>query len=430
MVVDAVDTVGELTDTLELQGGSMVTLAKTKFTGFSDTNTNTFWATSGQELAESNPGTSATLSSLESIYTINISDNPFAPAFVGQIISVIEVNSSDNVVGFGKFAIDSVAKIGTNNPPVAKISEISILTGEKARHCIYDLFTNPDNPKIYYSNIIISNPSVLTASNIFDDEYLNLNGMSAGNASVSFEVSNETTGDKIEHTLNVLVVQQAPDLNFFNYEMPFTNMPISFIVKPNNEWFKAITSVEVNDVVIQPDDYTLTAEKELSKYGETFTAGEILFDPGVLKEGKNQIVVNSGKYASATTETVHLHKSEESFYTSPLTINHINGVITVTFKSLRNFHNESYSEQATAIFQLMNGDVPVSTVSFTIGELDSYQSYRAQFSLGDTTINSNYTVRSFLITGDNADNSLLGHNLSTEVSQEEFDALYQESRDY
>ena len=246
---------------------------------------------------------------------------------------------------------------------------------------------------------------------------------------VVFEISDES-GDKIEQKRNVLVVRQAPDLNFFNYEMPFTNMSISFIIKPNNEWFKAITAVEVNDVVVEPVDYTLTAEKEFSKYGETFTAGEVLFHPGVLKEGENQLVVKAKEYASATTEMVYLHRSEESFYTSPLTINKINGGITATFKSLRNYHNESYSEQATAIFQLMNGVVPVSTVSFTIGELDSYQSYLAQFSLGDATINSNYTVRSFLITGDNADNNLLGHNLSTEVSQEEFNALYQESQDY
>jgi len=246
---------------------------------------------------------------------------------------------------------------------------------------------------------------------------------------VVFEISDES-GDKIEQKRNVLVVRQAPDLNFFNYEMPFTNMSISFIIKPNNEWFKAITAVEVNDVVVEPVDYTLTAEKEFSKYGETFTAGEILFHPGVLKEGENQLVVKAVEYAPATTEMVYLHKSEESFYTSPLTTNKINGGISATFKSLRNYHNESYSEQATAIFHLMNGDVPVSTVSFTIGELDSYQSYRAQFSLVDATISSNYSVRSFLITGDNADNSIQGYNLSTEVSKEEFDALSQESQDY
>jgi len=416
-VLEPVDVVGKLTGTPVLQGGDMVTLAKTKFNGLSGSNK--FWATSGQVTAESIPNTGTTASSLASTYTINISDNSFVPASIGQIISVIEVDDSGDVVGFGTFTVSSETEIGTNKPPVAKMSEISVPIGHEAWHYINDLFTDPEESGIYFSNIVSSNPSVLIASPYYyNNNYLILNGVSSGTATVSFKVSDET-GDKIEHTLNVIVAKQAPSLESINYDMPFTNTPFSVIFEPNTEWFNAITSVEVNNVVIQRDDYMLTAEKELSKYGE------ILFDPGVLKEGENRIVVKAEGYTFAT-DTIYLHKSEESFYTSPLTINKMNGGITASFKSLENYKNRGYSEQATAIFQLMNGDVPISTVSFTTDELESYQSFQAQFSLLDATTNKNYSVRAFLITGDNSDNSVLGHNLSTEVSKEEFDILYQE----
>lgn len=419
-VLEPVDVVGELTGTPVLQGGEMVTLSKTKFNGLSGSNK--FWATSGQELAESNPGTSATLASLKSIYTINISDNPFVPASVGQIISVVEVNSEDKIVGFGTFTVESETEIGTNKPPVAKMSEISISTGQDTWQ--YDLFSDPEGKQIILSNIVNSNTDVLTTNSYNNSDYLYIHGVASGTATLSFEVRDET-GDKIEHTLDVIVGQPAPYLYFFYEDMPFINVPFSLIFEPNAEWFNAITSVEVNNVVIEPVNYKYTEEKEFSKYGETGIVGEILFDPSVLKEGENRIVIKAKGYAFAT-DTIYLHKSEESFYTSPLTINKMNGGITASFKSLNNDENEGYSEQATAIFQLMNGDVPVSTVSFTTDELESYQSFQAQFSLLDATTNKNYSVRAFLITGDNADNSVLGHNLSTEVSKEEFDILYQE----
>ncbi|WP_438315170.1 hemoblobin-interacting domain-containing protein [Sporosarcina sp. FA9] len=422
-VVDPVDAVGALNGNLELQGGAMVTLAKTKFTGISGTNT--FWATSGEELAQSNPGTDATLSSLNSTYTINISVNPFVPASVGQTISVIEVNGSDEIVGFGTFTVENDTEIGTNEPPIAKMSIISVPTGGQYWHYVSNLFTDPEGTQMYISNIVSSNASILAVLYSYD-YYFYLYGVTAGTATISFEVRDET-GDKIEHTLNVIVAPGAPNL-YFSGDMPFTNIPVSLTFYPNSsEWFNAITSVEVNNVVIQPENYTLTEEKEFSDEDGTWTDDEILFDAGVLKEGENRIVVKAEGYAFATY-TLYLHKAEESFYTSPLTINKTNGGITATFKSLYNFDNDSYWEQATAIFQLMNGNVPISTVSFTIDELDSYQSFKAQFSLFDATTNPNYSVRAFLITGDNADNSFLGHNLSTEVTQEEFDALYQESR--
>jgi hypothetical protein len=408
--------------TLVLQGGSEVTLAKTKINGLSGVNT--YWATPGQEIAETAPVVGTLAASINNVYNINITANPFVPASVGQTISVIEVNGSDVVVGFGTITVTSDEQIGTNKPPVLKYSEMSVRVGNgQSWSHTGEMFMDPENNGLSINNAVSSNPGVVVAGTIYN-EYLLLTGVMTGTASVSFDLW-DNTGDKIRYTIDVLAATlQAPNINE-NYSSPFTIAPvgITFVSSlTNSTWADVISSIEVNGVVIAPENYTVTKEKQFSDmYGE-WKAGEILFQAGVLVEGENWILIKANGYVHARI-VQDIHKSEQSFYTNPLTINKTSGKITASVKVLDRL---GFWETATATFQLMNGDVPVSTISYTVDELDDYQVFQTEFNLVDAATNTNYSVRVFIKSGDNTNNEDLGYNLATELTQQEFDELFLE----
>jgi hypothetical protein len=408
--------------TLVLQGGSEVTLAKTKINGLSGVNT--YWATPGQEIAETTPVVGTLAASINNVYNINITANPFVLASVGQTISVIEVNSSDVVVGFGTITVTSNGQIGTNKPPVLKHSEMSVTLGDGAAwNYIYNIISDPEGDGLHISNVVSSNTAVVVAG-ANNDYYLLLTGVMSGTASVSFDLW-DNTGDRIRHTIDVTAGLRAPSFDN-NYLNPFTGIPVGITFNSNSTWVDAISSIQVNGVFLQPESYTITNEKQFSDEYEEWTSGEILFHAGVLTKGENKIVIKAEGYAFVTLYQ-DIHNSEESFYMSAPLINKVTGNINVKVKVLTNISNNSYWEQATTIFQLMNGDVPVSTVSYTINELDNYQTFQAQFSLVDAAANPNYSVRVFIKSGDNTNNENLGYPLATEVeTQEAFDLLYEQ----
>ncbi|MGF7046774.1 hypothetical protein J2T13_001272 [Paenibacillus sp. DS2015] len=418
--------VGALSRTLTLQGGSMVTLAKTKFNGIAGSNT--FYATSGQESAEPNIYEGTLASSLLNIYSINISNNPFVPASVGQTISVIEVDADGVVVGFGTFTVSTDGEIGTNKPPVAIVNEKTVVLGDATLNGVNDLFKDPEGEFMNFSNFTSSNTDVVIADHNWYgsiyNQYLALHPIAVGTATVSLDVT-DATGDKIRHTMEVTVRKQAPYVND-NETSPFTNTSIGLTFEPNSEWVSKITAIEVNGEVIQPENYTITNEKQFTDIWRTNIYGEILFHSGVLLEGKNRIVVKADGYTFVEVNQ-DVYNSEDSYNMTTL-VDQASGGITATAKVLVNINTADmynvYDEQGTAVFQLMDGDVPVSTVSYTVDELNNYSTFKAHFNLADISTNVNYSVRAFLISGESIDS--MGYNLATGVTQAEFDELFAE----
>lgn len=423
--IAVVNPVGALSAPLALQGGSMVTLGKTKFTGF--TGINTFWATSGQANAEQSIGEGTTFASVQSTYSYNINDNPFVPAAVGQTISVVEVNGSGIVVGFGTFVVSSEDQIGLNKPPVALTNKTSVLINQGSLQYIEQFFRDPEGDSMVYGTVTSSNTAILQASRYpYGSYYLQLNGSQVGTAVVTVEVI-DATGDKIKHSIEVTVATyNAPYLN--SQEIPFTNAPIGFDFNSNADWVSKITAIEVNGELVQPENYTITNEKEVIRYGQPQIRGEILFHSGVLLEGENRILVQADGYTFAEIEQ-GVYKPEDSYYLATL-VDKTNGGITATAKMLLNIETakkyDVYDYQGTAVFQLMNGDVPVSTVSYSFYNLDDYATFRAHFNVADAATNDNYSVRAFLISGESLDSDSMGYNIATEVTSDEYDVLCRE----
>ncbi|CAH1201701.1 hypothetical protein PAECIP111893_01700 [Paenibacillus plantiphilus] len=422
--ITVIEQVGALSALLALQGGDMVTLGKTKFTGLSSSNT--FWATSGQESAQQSIDVGTQAITLLNIYNINLSGNPFVPAAVGQTISVIEVNGAGVVVGFGTFTVSSNEQIGTNKPPVLLYNKTSVVINEFVDKYSGSLLQDPERYSMTYSNVVSSNSSIVQVSMPYywNQEYMRLSGAQLGTATVSFEAA-DNTGDKIKYTVEVTVAtSRAPYLD--DSEIPFTNTEIGIGFEPNADWASHINEIEVNGQVVQSENYTITNEKEYSGEGNTYVRGEILFHTGVLLEGKNRILVKAEGYTFAEVEQ-DIYKPEDSYYIATI-VDKTNGGITATTKLLVNTDTadmyDVYDEQGTAVFQLMNGDVPVSTVSYTINDLDYYATFRAYFNVAGASANDNYSVRAFLITGESPDN--MGYNLATEITPDEYDVLCQQ----
>lgn len=423
--ITVVNQVGALSAPLVLQGGDMVTLGKTKFTGIPGMTT--FWATSGQANAEQSIGEGTTFASVQSTYGYNLNDNPFVPAAVGQTISVVEVNGSGIVVGFGTFVVSSEDQIGLNQPPIAIANKTSVLINQGNTPYIQQFFRDPEDGSIVYGTVTSSNTAILQASRYpWSTQHLQLNGIQKGTAVVTVEVI-DATGDKIKHAIEVTVAtHNAPYLN--SQEIPFTNAPIGFDFESNADWVSKITAIEVNGELVQPENYTITNETEVIRYGQPQVRGEILFHSGVLLEGENRILVQADGYTFAEREQ-GVYKPEDSYYIATL-VDKTNGGITATAKMLVNIETANkydvYDYQGTAVFQLMNGDVPVSTVSYSFYNLDDYATFRAHFNVADAATNDNYAVRAFLISGESLDSDSMGYNIATEVTSDEYDVLCRE----
>lgn len=399
--------VGALTGTLSLEGGSMVTLGKTKVIGLSGTNT--FLATPGQAAAQTAPMTGTLASLLTDTYSYDLNFNPFVPIEIGQTVSIVEVDYSGIIVGFGTLTADSESLIGTNPPPVQYSDEIGVPINSIRSIHHDDFVYDPDGESLQISQINSSNTSIFTVNDYSYHGYGNINPISSGTATVNFYLA-DGTGDRIRYEVNVVIGLGSPYL--YDDEMPFTNKPYGVTFYSDMDWQENITSLALNGNVLSANDYTLSEDL-------------IVLQPQNLKDGLNVLHVRSAGYATASIR-FHIHPSEQSFFLSPLDVKALNGSLSATFIALENYYNESYDEEATVIFQLMNGNTPVSTISYTMDEINYYQSFRAEFNLADAATNPAYTIRAFLITGDNANGEQLGYNLGTTLTQEQFDEYYLE----
>ncbi|SFE81103.1 hypothetical protein SAMN04487969_10767 [Paenibacillus algorifonticola] len=406
--------------TLDLETNSgIVTQGKVKVTGLVNSNSTVVWSTYGQASAEAVPQAGTLFSTIANAYTYNLNYNPFVPAAAGDILSVVEVDAqSGEVVGYTSLAVGA-NHIGTVAPMV---DQNYVFPGIQAGNNLFlqgaYFYYAPNG--VTLSNFTSSNTAVATASP--NSWYFYLMGNSKGTATISFDAADNLTGDKIKTTMPVSVVSnRQPYLNY-NEDYHFTGRALTLSVNPPTaEWVP--DSIEVNEVTVPSESYTYTP----GVFGQS--DGEIVLQASVLPEGENKIVVKTYDTIDGVYE-ITLHQSEHSFYMSEPLIDRASGGITASIKFVRNINNNSYNDKATVIFQLMNGDVPVDTVSVTTDSLDSYQTNRAHFNLADAATNPNYSVRAFLITGDNADPNNLGYSLATEVDAAEFEQRYQEWRNW
>ncbi|WP_341280167.1 hypothetical protein [Paenibacillus sp. FSL H8-0537] len=405
--------------TLETNNG-IVTQGKVKVTGVS--NSTVVWSTYGKASAEATPEVGTSFSTLADVYTYKLSDNLFVPAAAGDTISMVEVNAlSGEVVGYKSLTVGA-NHIGTVTPMV-DLNYVFPVTTVGNNQIVYgpSIYSSPSGVTV--SNITSSNPAIATINNQ-GYYYFYLQGSSKGTATVSFDIADNLTGDKIRITMPVSVVSnRQPYLGSDNEDYYFTGRALTISVNPPTaDWVP--DSIEVNGVTVPSESYTYTPP---GVFGQD--NGQMVLQAGVLSEGENKIVVKSYDTMDGRYE-ITLHQSEHSYYMSEPLIDRASGGLTASVKFVRYITNNSYNDQATVIFQLMNGDVPVDTVSVTTDRLNSYQTNRAHFNLADAATNPNYAVRVFLITGDNADPSNLGYNLVTEVDATEFEQRYQEWRNW
>ncbi|ANY66668.1 hypothetical protein BBD42_09495 [Paenibacillus sp. BIHB 4019] len=397
----------------------IVTQDKVKVTGLINSNSTIVWSNYGKASAETIPAVGTSFSTISNIYTKNLNYNAFVPAADGDILSIVEVDAqSGEVLGYTNLPVGAI-HIGTVAPMVDRNY---VFPGIQAGYNQFlqgaNFYNTPNG--VTLSNFISSDTAIAFASP--NGWYFYINGVSSGSASISFDAADNLTGDKIRTTIPVSVVSnRQPYLND-NEEYYFTGKALTLSVNPPTaQWVP--DSIEVNGVAVPSESYTYTP----GVIGQS--DGKIVLQASVLSEGDNKIVVKTYDTIDGVYE-ITLHQSQHSYYMSEPLIDRASGGLNATVKFVRNIENNSYRDKSTVIFQLMNGDVPVDTVSVTTDRLNGYQTNRVHFNLADAATNPNYSVRAFLITGDNADPGNLGYNLVTEVNATEFEQRYQEWRDW
>lgn len=354
-------------------------------------------------------------SEIAEVFSLKLLQGMFVPAAPGETISVVEVDVDGEVIGYTTLLVKP-ENIGTVEALVDRGYRIFGLIKDQ-HYTIYkgNLFEG-SYYHLTYSNLVSSDESVVKGVLSFD--YITLQSINTGTAILSVDVTDNRTGEKITKTIPILVAEEyAPDF-YENSEMRFFESEIEFHFQHNEDWLSQIYSIEVNNVEIPLDSYTI-------KESTDNNWSKMVFNAGVLKAEHNDVLIKANGYTNAHSE-IWLHEAKQSYYTKEPLIDKKNGGLSASVQILRNNENNSYSSVATAVFQLMNGNIPVETVSFTTNELSYYHSFRAHFNLADATTNPNYSVKAFIITGDNLDDNNLGFNLVTTIDAERFDELFAE----
>ncbi|MGO4376282.1 hypothetical protein AB4Z21_37140, partial [Paenibacillus sp. MCAF20] len=93
--------------------------------------------------------------------------------------------------------------------------------------------------------------------------------------------------------------------------------------------------------------------------------------------------------------------------------------ITATLNLLSNAYNDDTIGNQTIIFELFDGQTPVSIVAadLKIGT----GTYSANFNVSDAATNSDYTVKAYVVSHYNNDPAYVGLNLATVKTQSEFE---------
>lgn len=206
--------------------------------------------------------------------------------------------------------------------------------------------------------------------------------------------------------------------NLFPYYLSgalFSNAPTALTFEDNSVWRS-----KIQKVVLKENEYWGgSSERILSPSEYTISAGKLTIHQGVFENNSRyyRIHVYSDGFNTSTSDFMRAIKSQDSYFIAPVKLYATNG-ITVKARIVEN----EYGGHLNVIFQLLNGNEPVSIIA---AESDYFESgtFTANFNVQDVATNPNYRVRVFVVNEFNSSELSVGVNLATLVTDAEYDVL-------
>ncbi|MFD1910376.1 hemoblobin-interacting domain-containing protein [Paenibacillus rhizoplanae] len=185
---------------------------------------------------------------------------------------------------------------------------------------------------------------------------------------------------KRNSTVEATVAYNTPELTGYFY----SNTESEFAFTDNAAWREHVGKVTVYDRnvgqyrTLNASEYVLS-EGKLTLAGGIFTAGT-RYTVTVDAEGYSSKYLEGGAY-----------KSSEVFSMTAPVVTADNG-ITATIRLFNNAYAEEVNGNQTILFELFDGNAPVSIVAANLKL--STGTYSANFNVSDVAVNPNYSVKS------------------------------------
>jgi hypothetical protein len=241
---------------------------------------------------------------------------------------------------------------------------------------------------VYFHNVIQGNLQIKIAGNALKETYGNVLTTSVITGDIDTNYTPRLTGSF------------------------FSNVPSVLTFEDNAIWRSKIQKVVLSEAaynwserILSPDQYTITA-------------GKLTILPGVLEQEVNyRVIIYADGFNDRYTDNMKAIRSQDSYYITPVKMEIANGITA----KMRIAQNQS-NGHLHVIFQLMNGQLPVSIVA---AESDYFQSgtFTANFNVADATTNPNYKVRAFVVSEYSNSQLSVGVNLATSITDAEYDVI-------
>jgi len=205
-----------------------------------------------------------------------------------------------------------------------------------------------------------------------------------------------------------VIAYNAPDLTGFLY----SNAESELTFEDNDLWRSKVRNIEIYN-------NSTSAVRTLTSSEYTITAGKLTIIPGIFEKDQfYEIYINAEGYSSKYIYAV-AHKTSEVLYMTAPVITTENGITAKINVLNTDFYGILYGSMPTqsVIFQLMNGNTPVSIVA--AAQKTTTGTYSATFNVSDAATNPNYSVRAFIVSKYDTDYTSVGTNMATVVSQTE-----------
>lgn len=212
---------------------------------------------------------------------------------------------------------------------------------------------------------------------------------------------------KRNSTVEATVAYNTPELTGYFY----SNTESEFAFTDNAAWREHVGKVTVYDRnvgqyrTLNASEYVLS-EGKLTLAGGIFTAGT-RYTVTVDAEGYSSKYLEGGAY-----------KSSEVFSMTAPVVTADNG-ITATIRLFNNAYAEEVNGNQTILFELFDGNAPVSIVAANLKL--STGTYSANFNVSDVAVNPNYSVKAYVVSRYGNDPANLGLNLATVKTPLELD---------
>lgn len=202
----------------------------------------------------------------------------------------------------------------------------------------------------------------------------------------------------------------------------YSDVPSELTFSSNPDWESKIQKIEVTQQVNFRMNWYWDAHepviKTLTPADYTITSGKITIKQGLFEnDSAYRIRVVADGYSDQTFQN-RAHISNQSYYVTPTVFTRTNGITAQV--AVAQYHGTNGS--ATVIFQLKNGNIPVSIVAVSASYLNEGL-YTANFNVPDPS-NPNYKVHAYVVSEYSNDPASVGINLATELSQTDFDWWY------